>query len=165
MSGCRRMARMLIFGLLAGLAGPVADVTGIEDLDLTPSIEVATMGRIDLRTEIRPRSHHPIAGEFPVSYPRLGRRDVVGLRFDRPLGTRYVVGRSYLVAGRVEVNGPYREVRFRLGSREFVSEIGADRRFAVTIQAEASDRGPQVLTISLAKPSRVLGYVAPTQVE
>ena len=66
MSGCRRMARMLIFGLLAGLAGPVADVTGIEDLDLTPSIEVATMGRIDLRTEIRPRSHHPIAGEFPV---------------------------------------------------------------------------------------------------
>ena len=141
------------------------DVTGIEDLDLTPSMEFATTGRIDLRTEIRPRRHPQIDGDFPVSYPKVGRGDLVGLRLDKPLGTRYLVGRSYVVAGRVKLGGGHREVRIRLGSREFTGEIGADRRFAVTIIPEAADRGPQVLTVALGRPYRLIGHVAPAQVE
>jgi hypothetical protein len=141
------------------------DVTGIEDLDLTPSTEFATLGLVDLRTEIRPRTQPQVAGEFAVSYPKVGRGDLVGLRLDRPLGTRYQVGRAYVVAGRVKVDGSHSEVRIRLGSREFSGEIGADRRFAVTIAADAEDRGPQVMSIALGRPYRLIGHVAPVQVE
>ena len=141
------------------------EVTGIENLDLTPSMEYATMGRIDLRTEIRPRHHRQVTGDFPVSYPRVGRRDLVGLRLDRPLATRYRVGREYVVAGRVEVDGTHEQVRIRLGSRDFHGEIGADRRFAVVIEPRAGDRGPQWMTVALAKPAKLLGRIAPVQVE
>lgn len=140
------------------------DVTGIEDLNLTPSMEIATMGRVDLRTEIRPREHRQLAGEFAVSYPRVGRGDLLGLRFDKPMGTRYRVGRTYVVAGRVKLGG-HKEVRIRLGSAEFTDEVGADRRFAVTIRPHARDRGPQVMTIALGRPARLIGHVAPVQVE
>ncbi len=141
------------------------DVTGIEDLDLTPSMEMATRGRVDLRTEIKPRRGRQVIGEFPVSYPRIGRRDLVGVRFDQPLATRYRVGRETVVSGRVEVARAHAEVRIRLGSRVYSGAIHADRRFSVSIAPQATDRGPQPMVVALGKPHRLLGSVAPVQVE
>ena len=60
-----------------------------------------------------------------------------GLRLDQPLATRYRVGRSYVVAGRVELGGAHKRVRIRLGARDFFGEIGADRRFSVVIEPRA----------------------------
>lgn len=141
------------------------DVTGIESLSGTPSTEVATGGEIDVQTEIRPRAHPQIRGRFAVSYPNVGKKDFVGVRLSKKLGTRYEVGRRYVISGRIESPGKHATVRVVVGSREFDSAIARNGRFAVDVTLDARDRGEHWLSLWLGNGEKLLGRVAPVYVE
>jgi hypothetical protein len=141
------------------------EVTGVESITGVPSIEIATLGMVDVRTEIRPRSHPQIPGEFDVSYPQLGKRDIAGLKLKKKLKTRFVSGKNHVLAGRVKKPEGQGTISVRIGSKVFTAEIQADRSFSVPIELRREDRGPQWMTIWLGYFERVLARIAPVYVE
>ncbi|MCP4204383.1 MAG: hypothetical protein GY769_20930 [bacterium] len=141
------------------------DVTGVESLAGIPSLEIATLGMMDVQTEIRPRSHPRVDGDFTVSYPELGKRDILGLKLKRPLGSRYEVGRSYVLKGKVKKPGPHETISVVIGTKIFTAEIGAKKKFSVKIELEPRDRGRHWMTIGLGNLDTVLGRIAPIYVE
>jgi hypothetical protein len=141
------------------------DVTGVESITGVPSIETATLGMVDVLTEIRPRSHPRIPGAFEVSYPQLGKRDIPGLKLKKKLETRFASGRSHILAGRVKKPEGLETISVRIGSKVVTAEIQADRRFSLPIELRREDRGPQWMTIWLGYFERVLARIAPVYVE
>jgi hypothetical protein len=141
------------------------DVTGVESLDGVPSLEVATLGMMDVRTEIRPTSHAAVNGDFAVSYPALGKRDIKGLKLKRPLGSRYEAGRTYVVKGKVKKPGKHETIGIVIGTKVFRGEIGPKKKFSVRIELETRDRGRHWMTIGLGNFDTMLGRIAPIYVE
>ncbi len=141
------------------------NVTGIEGLDRSPSMEFATRGMVDLRTDIRPIEEPKVIGRFPVAYPKVGPRDIAGLVLDEDLTTRYKVRRFYVVSGKVPGRGNHQTVRIEVASKVFLGKIGADRRFSVRFRLDPKDRGPRWMTFGLGESGPVLGRIAPVYVE
>ncbi len=141
------------------------DVTGIEGTDRSPSLEFATRGRVDLRTEIRPLAGPPIDGLFAVSYPKIGKKDFAGVKLEEAFGTRYRVGETYVISGKISAPGVSKKVKISIGSQSFKTGIKDSGRFTIKLKPKARNRGPQVMTLALANPKVVLGQVAPVCVE
>ena len=141
------------------------DVTGIEDLKGTPSMEFATLGGVDLRTEIRPKGRSPVTGAFEVSYPQIGKRDLPGVKLDRKLPTRFRAGRSYRLSGRVTESATHTSVDLSLGSQSFSTELAKNGRFSLELRLDAEERGPRWLVLGMDGMEVVLGRVAPVYLE
>ena len=140
------------------------DVTGIESLAGVPSLEVATRGMVDVRTEVFPRDHPQIPGDFSVSYPTLGKRDIPGLKLKRNLVSRFEIGQSYRIEGKVQLAGSHETVDLLIGSRLFSAEIKSNRRFSLEVKLKKGQRGRYWMTIGLDR-SLALGRIAPVSVE
>ncbi len=141
------------------------NVTGIEGLDRSPSLEVATRGLMDLRTAIRPREHPAVVGAFPVAFPKIGRRDIYGLVFDKVLATRYRAGRVYEISGIVRWPRGHEVVRLKICSRVVTGEIRPGKRFSVRFKLGPRDRGPRWMVFGLGESGPELGRIAPVYVE
>ncbi|MCP4201273.1 MAG: hypothetical protein GY769_04990 [bacterium] len=141
------------------------DVTGIEGLDRVPSMETATFGSMDMRTEIRPISHPQIRGRFQVSYPKVGRKDIAGLVLKSKLGGRYLVGKTYRISGRVKNPGESTNLTIEIGGSVFSGDIGTDNRFSIEVRLGDEDKGPQWMALWLGDRDKLLGRVAPVYVE
>lgn len=141
------------------------EVTGVVDVGGIPSLEFASRGKMDLRTEIRPRSQRRLAGSFEVSYPKLGKRDIRGLVLDRKLGSRYLAGKPTIFSGRVPFPGRHESVTVWLAGERFSSEIGAGNRFRIEILLSDEDKGPQWMSVWLGESERLLAQIAPVYVE
>ncbi len=141
------------------------DVTGIESLSGVPSLEIATGRRIDVQTEIRPRAQLPIDGDFAVTYPKLGKRDVPGLKLKRELPSRFEVGRTYRIKGKVRLAGDYETVDLTIGSRVFSARVDAKRKFSLRVKLATADQGRHWLTIGLDDFDRPLCRIAPVYVD
>jgi hypothetical protein len=140
-------------------------VTGIEGVDRVPSLEIATFGSMDLRTEIRPRSQAQVRGKFDVSYPMVGRKDISGLVLRNKLGGRYLAGREYEIAGRVKNSAGHTAMTIEISDRVFSGEISANNDFSINFRLEPEDKGPQWMTIWLGDREKLLGRIAPVYVE
>jgi hypothetical protein len=66
--------------------------SGVMTYDGYGSIEVATSGRIDVKSDVRPLYDGPIDQRLATDFPELGRRDWRDVVFDAPVATRYAVG-------------------------------------------------------------------------
>jgi hypothetical protein len=141
------------------------DVTGVEGVDRVPSLEIATLGSMDMRTEIRPRNHPQIDGGFEVSHPMIGRKDIAGLVLKKKLGGRYLVGKRYRIAGRVKKPAGHSQLTIGIGGSLFSGEIRPNKRFSIEIFLDEKDLGPQWMSLWLGQREKLLGRVAPVYVE
>ena len=141
------------------------DVTGIEGIDRVPSLEVATLGSMDLQTEIRPRSHPRTRGNFGVSYPTVGKKDVAGLVLKKKLGGRYPAGKEHIIVGRVKNTKGQTSLTIAIGDKSFTGEIGANGNFSITARLGDEDKGPQWMHLWLGDRAKLLARIAPVYVE
>lgn len=141
------------------------EVTGVTDVGGLPSLEFASRGMMDLRTEIRPRNHRRLTGNFKVSYPKLGKRDIRGLVLDRQLGSRILAGKPTVLSGRVVSPGRHESVTIWVAGKRYSSEIDPGNRFRVEILLGEEDKGPQWMNFWLGDSKLLLARIAPIYVE
>ena len=75
--------------------------TGVTSYDLYPSFDALTGNRVDLQTDIVPRTAAPIVQPLAVDAPTFGRRDWPGVMFDTAVPSRYSTGTRTRLSGRV----------------------------------------------------------------
>jgi hypothetical protein len=77
------------------------DKTGVISYDGFPSFDAATYDRVDLRTDIRPKSHPAIQQSRVVDTPTFGTADWRGVVFDAPVPSKFKVRERVRLKGRV----------------------------------------------------------------
>ena len=75
--------------------------TGVASWDGIPSFDASTERAIDLVTSIRPLAAAPLESSLDVDYPELDGTSWRGVAFDAPVKTRYAVGETVRLSGRV----------------------------------------------------------------
>ena len=75
--------------------------TGVKSYDLYPSFDTLTGNRVDLQTDIVPRTAEPIIQPLSVDSPDFGQQDWPGVVFDGAVPSRYSTGTRTRLSGRV----------------------------------------------------------------
>ena len=135
--------------------------TGVMSYDQYPSFDTLTGHRVDLQTDIVPRTGVTIVQPLAVDSPAFGRRDWPGVVFDAPVPSRYSAGSRRRLTGRVtDASHPYKTVLVRLWKHEGRSDhalrywatVDVDGSFAVDIAPTTAQTGSYSLEVFLFAP-------------
>ena len=135
--------------------------TGVNSYDGYPSFDALTGNRVDLQTDILPRTAGPIVQPLAVDAPAFGRRDWPGVVFDAAVPSRYSTGTRTRLSGRV--TGLSRNVDTVLvrfwkhdGSSDqalrYWASVDVDGSFAVDIAPAALQAGSYSIGVFLFWP-------------
>jgi hypothetical protein len=133
--------------------------TGVRGYSDDGSFDRAT--GVDLRTDIRPLANDRLPGNRDVDDKRFDRRDLVGITLDDDVATRFPAGSDLTLRGEVSavVDGTETmtvAVRPYQGTALFQRsvQIGASRRFEITLPFTADQRGVYELDVTLTRANR-----------
>ena len=135
--------------------------TGVKSYDLYPSFDTLTANRVDLQTDIVPRTAEPIIQPLPVDSPDFGRLDWPGVVFDEAVPSRYSIGTRTRLSGRVtDTSRNFDTLLVRLWKHDGGSDqalrywtpIGADGSFAIDIAPASLQTGSYSIGVFLFSP-------------
>ena len=124
--------------------------TGVKSYDLYPSFDTLTANRVDLQTDIVPRTAEPIIHPLSVDSPDFGRLDWPGVVFDGAVPSRYSTGTRTRLSGRVtDTSRNFDTLLVRLWKHDGGSDqalrywtpISADGSFAIDIAPASLQTG------------------------
>jgi hypothetical protein len=142
--------------------------SGVLGYDGQPSFDVTTDRRIDLRTDIRPKTHPRIGQPHDVDPAALGATDCRGVEFTTPPRARLRTGERFRVAGRVTARDrtDFHQILIRLwpstdeearAEREY-GDVSRSGSFSVDLEVREGREGQFSVQVFLFWPGAAAQY-------